>query len=215
MRNRVASDAHARWELLDGFGLTYGVTSVKLLVGLGNPGRRYERTRHNLGFMLLDHIADVRAIRVTDERSESLIGRGQLDQETVVLAKPQTYMNNSGLAVAALVKRFQVQAADLVVIYDDLDLPFGRLRIRCGGSAGGHRGIMSVLQHVADRGFVRLRVGIGRPSGGMDPVDYVLSRFLPEEQESMDGVLRKAGEAVDAIVLKGPVQAMEDFNRLQ
>ncbi len=188
---------------------------MKLLVGLGNPGRRYERTRHNLGFMLLDQIADARAIHVTDERSESLIGRGQWDQETLVLAKPQTYMNNSGLAVAALVKRFQIQAADLLVVYDDLDLPFGRLRIRCGGSAGGHRGIMSILQYVADREFVRLRVGIGRPPAGIDPVDFVLNRFSPEEQEPLDGVLRKAGEAVGAIVLKGPAQAMEDFNRLQ
>ena len=188
---------------------------MKLVVGLGNPGRRYGRTRHNLGFMLVDRIAGARGIGIGDERCESLIGRGQWERETLVLAKPQTYMNHSGLAAAALVRRFKVGGADLVVVYDDLDLPFGRLRIRCGGSAGGHRGMASILQHVADRDFVRLRIGIGRPPAGVDPVEYVLSRFPPEEQESLDGLLTRAAEAVESILLNGPVRAMEDFNRVQ
>ncbi len=187
---------------------------MKLVVGLGNPGRRYLRTRHNLGFLLLDRIAESRGIRIGDERCESLVGRGEWERESLVLAKPQTYMNNSGLAAAALLRRFRVRGADLVVVYDDLDLPFGRLRIRSGGSAGGHRGLGSILQHVADRDFVRLRIGIGRPPAGMDAVDHVLSRFSPEEQDSLDGVLAKAAEAVEAIVLEGPVRAMESFNRL-
>ncbi len=186
---------------------------MKLVLGLGNPGRRYTRTRHNLGFLLLDRIAEARGIRIGDERCESLVGRGEWEQESLVLAKPQTYMNNSGLAAAALLRRFRVRGADLVVAYDDLDLPFGRLRIRCGGSAGGHRGLASILQHVADRDFVRLRIGIGRPPEGFDAVDYVLSRFSPEEQDSLDGLLAKAAEAVEAIVLDGPVRAMESFNR--
>ena len=186
---------------------------MKLVLGLGNPGRRYTRTRHNLGFLLLDRIAEARGIRIGDERCESLVGRGEWEQESLVLAKPQTYMNNSGLAAAALLRRFRVRGADLVVVYDDLDLPFGRLRIRCGGSAGGHRGLASILQHVADRDFVRLRIGIGRPPEGFDAVDYVLSRFSPEEQDSLDGVLAKAAEAVEAIVLEGPVRAMESVNR--
>ncbi len=196
---------------------------MKLVVGLGNPGRRYTRTRHNLGFLLLDRIGEARGIRIGDERCESLVGRGERTWDPVasewwpplVLAKPQTYMNHSGVAAAALVKRFQARGADLVVAYDDLDLPFGRLRIRCGGSAGGHRGLASVLQHVADRDFVRLRIGIGRPPAGVDSVDYVLSRFSPEEQDALDGVLTRAEEALAAIVLKGPVRAMEDFNRVQ
>ena len=195
-------------------GLPYRVTSVKLVVGLGNPGRRYLRTRHNLGFLLLDRIAETRGIRIGDERCESLVGRGEWERESLVLAKPQTYMNNSGLAAAALLRRFRVRGADLVVVYDDLDLPFGRLRIRCGGSAGGHRGLASILQHVADRDFVRLRLGIGRPPAGMDAVDYVLSRFPDEQQDSLDGVLTRAAEALEAIVLEGPVRAMESFNRL-
>ena len=186
---------------------------MKLVVGLGNPGRRYERTRHNLGFLLLDRIAEARGIRIGDDRCESLVGRGEWERESLVLAKPQTYMNHSGLAAAALVKRFQVRGANLVVAFDDLDLPFGRLRIRCGGTAGGHRGLGSILQHVADRDFVRLRIGIGRPPAGEDAVDYVLSRFSPEEQDSLDDVLSRAVEAVEAIVLNGPARAMEDFNR--
>lgn len=196
---------------------------MKLVVGLGNPGRRYARTRHNLGFMLLDRIAEARGIRIGDDRCESLVGRGERQWDPVVaewwpplvLAEPQTYMNNSGLAVAALMKRYQTRGADLVVAYDDLDLPFGRLRIRCGGSAGGHRGLASILQYVADRDFVRLRIGIGRPPAGADAVDYVLSRFSPEEEGRLDDVLSKAAEAVEAIVLNGPVRAMEDFNRVQ
>ena len=183
-------------------------------MGLGNPGRRYLHTRHNLGFLLLDRVAETRGIRIGDERCESLVGRGEWEREPLVLAKPQTYMNNSGLAAAALLRRFRVRGADLVVVYDDLDLPFGRLRIRCGGSAGGHRGLASILQHVADRDFVRLRLGIGRPPAGMDAVDYVLSRFPDEQQDSLDGVLTRAAEALEAIVLEGPVRAMESFNRL-
>ena len=186
---------------------------MKLVVGLGNPGRRYARTRHNLGFLLLDRIAEVRGIRIGDDRCESLVGRGEWERESLVLAKPQTYMNNSGVAAAALLRRFRVRGADLVVAYDDLDLPFGRLRIRCGGSAGGHRGLASILQHVADRDFVRLRMGIGRPPAGVDPVEYVLSRFSAEEQQSLEEVLSRAEEALESIVLKGPVRAMEDFNR--
>ena len=186
---------------------------MKLVVGLGNPGRRYARTRHNLGFLLLDRIAEARGIRIGDDRCDSLVGRGVWERESLVLAKPQTYMNNSGVAAAALLRRFRVRGADLVVAYDDLDLPFGRLRIRCGGSAGGHRGLASILQHVADRDFVRLRMGIGRPPAGVDPVEYVLSRFPAEEQQSLEDVLSRAEEALEAIVLKGPVRAMEDFNR--
>ena len=186
---------------------------MKLVVGLGNPGRRYARTRHNLGFLLLDRIAEARGIRIGDDRCESLVGRGEWERESLVLAKPQTYMNNSGVAAAALLRRFRVRGADLVIAYDDLDLPFGRLRIRCGGSAGGHRGLASILQHVADRDFVRLRMGIGRPPAGVDPVEYVLSRFPAEEQQSLEDVLSRAEEALEAIVLKGPVRAMEDFNR--
>lgn len=197
--------------------------SAKLVMGLGNPGRRYARSRHNLGFLLIDRVADYSGVSVTRKTCESLVGQRQREWtpvtaewlEPLVLAKPQTYMNHSGVAAAALARRFGARGADLVVAYDDLDLPFGRLRIRCGGSAGGHRGLASVLHHLADRDFVRLRVGIGRPPAGVDAVDYVLSRFSSEELESLDGVLSRAAEAVEAIASKGPVWAMENFNRVQ
>ncbi len=197
--------------------------SAKLVMGLGNPGRRYARSRHNLGFLLIDRVADYSGVSVTRKTCESLVGQRQREWtpvtagwlEPLVLAKPQTYMNHSGVAAAALARRFGARGADMVVAYDDLDLPFGRLRIRCGGSAGGHRGLASVLHHLADRDFVRLRVGIGRPPAGVDAVDYVLSRFSPEEMESLDGVLSRAAEAVEAIASKGPVWAMENFNRVQ
>lgn len=200
--------------------------SAKLVMGLGNPGRRYARSRHNLGFLLIDRIADDSGVSVARETCESLVGQRQRQwdpaasgwREALALAKPQTYMNHSGVAAAALVKRFGARGSDLIVAYDDLDLPFGRLRIRCGGSAGGHRGLASVLHHLADREFVRLRVGIGRPPAGVDPVDYVLSRFSSEEWEELqelDGVLSRAAEAVEAIASKGPVWAMENFNRVQ
>lgn len=197
--------------------------SAKLVMGLGNPGRRYARSRHNLGFLLIDRVADYSGVSVARETCESLVGQRGREWtpvtaewlEPLVLAKPQTYMNHSGVAAAALARRFGARGADLVVAYDDLDLPFGRLRIRCGGSAGGHRGLASVLHHLADRDFVRLRVGIGRPPAGVDAVDYVLSRFSSEELESLDGVLSRAAEAVEAIASKGPVWAMENFNRVQ
>ena len=197
--------------------------SAKLVMGLGNPGRRYARSRHNLGFLLIDRVADYSGVPVTRETCESLVGQRGREWtpvtaewlEPLVLTKPQTYMNHSGVAAAALARRFGARGADLVVAYDDLDLPFGRLRIRCGGSAGGHRGLASVLHHLADRDFVRLRVGIGRPPAGVDAVDYVLSRFSSEELESLDGVLSRAAEAVEAIASKGPVWAMENFNRVQ
>lgn len=197
--------------------------SAKLVMGLGNPGRRYARSRHNLGFLLIDRVADYSGVPVTRKTCESLVGQRQREWtpvtaewlEPLVLAKPQTYMNHSGVAAAALARRFGARGADLVVAYDDLDLPFGRIRIRCGGSAGGHRGLASVLHHLADRDFVRLRVGIGRPPAGVDAVDYVLSRFSPEELESLDGVLSRAADAVEAIASKGPVWAMENFNRVQ
>ena len=200
--------------------------SAKVVMGLGNPGRRYERSRHNLGFLLIDRIADDSGMSVTKERCESLVGQREREwtpvaaegRDPLVLAKPQTYMNHSGVAAAALVKRFGARGSDLVVAYDDLDLPFGRLRIRCGGSAGGHRGLASVLHHLADRDFVRVRMGIGRPPAGVDAVEYVLSRFSSEEWEGLqerDGVLSRAAEAVEAIASKGPVWAMENFNRVR
>jgi peptidyl-tRNA hydrolase, PTH1 family len=188
---------------------------VKIVMGLGNPGRRYERTRHNLGFLVVDRIAKAEGIIVAVEDCQSLTGKWGSQGETVLMAKPQTFMNNSGEAAGCLLRRFRLSSADLVVIYDDLDLAFGRLRIRQRGSAAGHRGLRSILEHVADEGIVRVRVGIGRPAPGVDPTDHVLKPFAPEELNELDGIVSKACDAVRAILSKGPEWAMENFNKIQ
>lgn len=188
---------------------------MKLVVGLGNPGRRYERSRHNVGFRVVDRIASTGRVTSSEKACRSWIGVWKEDGEGVLLAKPQTYMNQSGEAVACLMNRFPVTAGELVVVYDDLDLPFGRLRIRKKGGAGGHRGLRSILDHLGTESFVRVRVGLGRPLEGMDPTEYVLSRFLPEEEERLGELLQVVGDAVVAIVKEGPDRAMERYNRIQ
>lgn len=184
-------------------------------MGLGNPGRRYERTRHNLGFLVLDRFARAEGVRLDREKCESLIGTSHAREEAVLLAKPQTFMNRSGQAAGCLVRQFRVPTSALVVVYDDLDLAFGRLRIRLRGSAGGHRGLRSILQHVADEGIVRIRVGIGRPPPGIDPVDYVLQPFAPDEAEVLDEILSRACDALGGVLDNGPEWAMDRFNRMQ
>lgn len=188
---------------------------MTIVMGLGNPGRRYERTRHNLGFWVVDRIARVEGISVAHEVCQSLTGRGFMLGGSVLIAKPQTFMNNSGEAAGCLLRKSRLSSAHLVVVYDDLDLSLGRLRIRQRGSAGGHRGLGSILQHVADEGMVRVRVGIGRPPSGVEPKDHVLKPFLPEELGEVEDGVSKACDAVRGILDKGPEWAMEHFNRSQ
>lgn len=188
---------------------------MKLVLGLGNPGRKYERTRHNLGFLVVDQLASGNRIAVNKRKYNSLIGDWQRDGEKVLLVKPQTYMNHSGGAVRNLFRYLPVAVKDLVVIHDDLDLPFGRIRIRQKGGAGGHRGVLSILEALGDQGFLRVRVGVGRPPQGMDPTDYLLQPFSPEEQVLLEGVVSKAAQAVETLLHKGPHRAMEAFNRTE
>ena len=188
---------------------------MKIVMGLGNPGRRYERTRHNIGFLVVDRIASAEGVSLTRENCQSFTGKGFLYGESVLIAKPQTFMNNSGEAAGCLLRRSRLSSAHLVVVYDDLDLPFGRLRIRQRGSAGGHRGLGSILQHVADEGMVRVRVGIGRPPPGVDPKDHVLKPFLAEELDELEDLVANACEAVRGTLDKGPQWAMEHFNRIK
>lgn len=187
---------------------------MKLIVGLGNPGARYEPTRHNLGFRIVDRLARANKISVDKVRCEALVGEGGLGEEKLVLAKPQTFMNRSGAAVESLLKEYGIGAEDLVVIYDDLDLPFGRIRIRPSGSAGGHRGVASIIESLAEGAkFNRVRVGIGRPPEGTDRVDFVLQPFNPEELSQLDAVVDRAAEAVVCLVRDGLKRAMELYNR--
>lgn len=188
---------------------------MKLIVGLGNPGKKYERTRHNLGFMVLDRLAEKHGVAIAKEKDQALVGEWHSGGEKVLLIKPQTFMNKSGDALARLVRYHPLEAEDLVVVHDDLDLPFGRLRIRQQGSAGGNRGMLSVLDALGDRPFVRLRIGIGRPPPGVDPADFVLRAFTPEEKPRLAEIVARAADATEAILDRGARAAMETYNRAE
>ena len=186
---------------------------MKLVVGLGNPGKKYERTRHNLGFLIVDYIARQDNVAVKRKLCGATVGEWSNQGERCLFVKPQTYMNRSGEPVKELLRRFHAAANDVVVVYDDLDLPFGRIRIRPKGSAGGHRGVLSIMEELAGASFNRVRVGIGRPPQGVDPVDYVLQPFNAEETAALGDVISKAGEAVMSLLGEGSQRAMERFNR--
>lgn len=186
---------------------------MKVVLGLGNPGKKYQQSRHNLGFWVVDRIASDNGISVQKRKYDSLIGEGHMGQEKILLVKPQTYMNCSGTAVKRLCRYLPVTAKDLVVIYDDLDLPFGRIRIRPGGGAGGHRGVESIVECVGEENFFRVRIGIGRPPAGIVPSDYVLGSFTAEEKAEIEQVIFRAAAAVRCLLEDGPRQAMEKYNR--
>ena len=187
---------------------------MKLIIGLGNPGRKYDRTRHNIGFRVVDDIAQKNGVAVKKRSCDSLVGELINVGETVLLAKPQTYMNLSGPAVKALLKSTRSSPENLVVIYDELDLPFGRIRVRQKGSAAGHRGAMSIMETLAGAPFYRVRVGIGRPPQGVEPADFVLQPFSPDEVEQLDAVVARAANAALCILQEGGDRAMEKFNRV-
>ncbi len=187
---------------------------MKLVVGLGNPGSQYARTRHNIGWMVLDRLADRAGWggRGRDRDAASSV-RGRHAGLDLVLAKPLTYMNDSGLAVRKLLARERAPLPDLLVVADDFALPFGRLRFREGGGAGGHNGLRSIIEELGTEKFGRLRVGIGEPS--RDAVDHVLSRFGPEEQLRLDELLDAAADAVEAWAREGTNKAANRFNAFQ
>ncbi|TYO96970.1 aminoacyl-tRNA hydrolase [Desulfallas thermosapovorans] len=186
---------------------------MKLVVGLGNPGPRYALTRHNAGFMAVDRLAKRLETPVDRIFFNSLVGQGVLAGEKIILAKPQTYMNLSGQAVVALLNWYKLAPADLIVIYDDLDLPPGRLRIRDRGSAGGHRGMASIISLLGTGDFIRVRIGIGRPPvPGPEVADWVLARPAPEDMEAICRVLETVPGVVEEIVRAGVVSAMNKFN---
>ena len=186
---------------------------MKLVVGLGNPGKRYEHTRHNLGFMIVDQIARQNRVTIKKKLCDALVGEWSNDGETVILVKPQTYMNRSEESVKALLDHFQSAPEDLIVVHDDLDLVFGRIRIRPTGGAGGHRGVLSIIESLAGDRFYRVRVGIGRPPDGVNAVDFVLEPFTPDEIDQLEEVVSRAAEAVVSLVRDGGQRAMEQFNR--
>ncbi|HEX2980670.1 MAG TPA: aminoacyl-tRNA hydrolase [Anaerolineaceae bacterium] len=184
-----------------------------IIVGLGNPGREYRGNRHNVGFMVVDRIAGEIGVSMTRLQQKALIAQGTFGGRRVILAKPQTFMNLSGQAVASLVKFYKTPLEQLIVIHDDLDLPLGTLRMRKNGSAGGQKGVLSTIERLGTQEFPRLRVGIGRPSGGIDPKDYVLHDFAPYEKATLDEVLDLAQAAVRTFIEKGLETAMNQYNR--
>ncbi len=168
-----------------------------IIAGLGNPGRAYEKTRHNVGFCVVDKLAAAYGISVTEEKYHALAGNGYIEGNRVLLLKPQTYMNESGLSVREAVDFYKADpASDLIVIVDDIDLPLGQLRIRRQGSAGGHKGLKSIISRLGTQQFARMRIGIGAKPPLMDLADHVLSHFPDEEWKIMDGSFSLAAEAV-------------------
>ncbi|MCX7831509.1 MAG: aminoacyl-tRNA hydrolase [Actinobacteria bacterium] len=184
-----------------------------LIVGLGNPGKDYELTRHNTGFLVADRIADRFRIRFEKEICSALIGKGKISDSEVLIAKPLTYMNRSGIAVKCLADHFSLSVEKIIVIYDDIDLPLGGLRIREKGGSGGHKGVASIIRELGTDEFIRIRIGIGRPqSAKVDIVEHVLSPFLPVEKEEIKATIEEAVDAVEWIIQKGVQSAMSKFN---
>ena len=193
---------------------------MKLIVGLGNPGRTYANNRHNVGFMCLNHFTRRHSIRLDKKQGKARIGSGEVAGNKVVVARPQTYMNLSGQAVSRLIKRFDIALDDLLIIHDDLDLPLGKIRIRPSGGSAGHKGIKSIITELGSQNFPRIRVGIGKPPIATssieiteaDIVDYVLSNFTPEEKQIITQVIPRAGEAILCLLTEGLTAAMNNYN---
>ena len=186
---------------------------MKVIVGIGNHGRRYQGTRHNVGFDVIDLVARKYNVRVSRRRFLSLTGQVQIGHETVHLLKPQTYVNETGQALRQALDWFKLVGADVLVVCDDVNLPLGCGRARRGGSSGGHGGLQSVIDQLGTEEFSRLRVGIGS-EGDVPRIDYVLSRFAPEEREIVEETSRLAAEVVDVWVVEGIEACMNRFNSI-
>lgn len=186
--------------------------SPLLLIGLGNPGRDYRANRHNVGFHVLDALAASLGTSFRRMQAKALVTEARLEGVRLILAKPQTYMNLAGQSVGSLARFFRLPAEQILVIYDDLDLPPGTLRLRPGGGTGGHRGMGSIVEHLGLDEFPRLRFGIGRPPGAMDPAAFVLQDFSRAEQELVAAAVDRAVECVRAYALEGVQAAMTRFN---
>ena len=183
-----------------------------IIVGLGNPGEKYVHTRHNVGFEVIDILADRIGIHVDEKKHKGLCGRGVLEGQKVVLVKPQTFMNLSGESVRAVADFYKVAADEIIVVYDDISLEPGRLRVRGKGSAGGHNGIKNIIAHLGTQEFPRVKGGIGEKPKGMDLADYVLSHFGRGEWEQMEEAFKEAADAVAVMISQGTEAAMNRFN---
>jgi len=182
------------------------------IVGLGNPGRRYENTRHNLGFITLDLLADNLGVKINKLKHKALTGETRIGAEKVMLVKPQTYMNSSGESVGSLIRYFNLPLENLIVVYDDIDIPLGTVRIRKSGSAGSHNGMKSVIYHTNDEGFPRVRIGVGNDRGRQPLIDFVTSGFNKSELDTIREAVIRAADAIEEIVINGVDSAMTKYN---
>lgn len=185
---------------------------MKVVIGLGNPGKKYDGTRHNVGFVALAEISRRQAAPRPKAKFDAEIAEVTVTAERVVLAAPQTYMNNSGRSVRQLVDFYQLQPSDLLVVCDDMNLPVGKIRLRRGGSAGGQKGLADILRHLGTEEVPRLRIGVSRPPDNRDAADYVLDRFSKAERATIDEMVTLAADAVDIWIARGIDAAMNKFN---
>ncbi len=186
---------------------------ARLIVGLGNPGPAYAGTRHNLGFVVCDRLAARGKGRWRSARFRAEVWTGQLDGLAVALLKPQTFVNESGLAVHAALRTYDLDPSGLIVVHDDLDLAFARIRVRPGGGSGGHNGMRSIIRTLGTDGVVRVKIGLGRPPADIDPADYVLGRFEPAERDPADQAVERAVRAVRALMTSNLESTMQQFNQ--
>lgn len=188
------------------------MTDPYLIIGLGNPGREYKDTRHNIGFMLIDHLAEKIGARGMKVQSKAIVTSGLFEETKLILAKPQTYMNLSGHSVQGLLHFYKIPLENLIVAHDDLDIPYGTIRIRPTGGPGGQRGMANTIELLGTKDFPRLRLGIGRPPGRMDAKDYVLQNFSKDELKLMPELLTRASDAALEFVKNGLNAAMNKYN---
>lgn len=186
---------------------------MKLVVGLGNPGVKYESTRHNAGFMVLQRFSELQGIPINQSLFNAETGKGKVNGETIILAEPQTFMNLSGIAVRRLCDYFKIDIEDLIVVHDDLDLPFQTIRLKAGGGHGGHKGLLSLMEHLGKSDFARIRFGIGKPPRKSMVEGYVLDHFSSEELASLDALTDKAAAALHDVVVSGIRMAMQQYNK--
>jgi len=185
---------------------------VSLVVGLGNPGNAYKRTRHNVGFMVVDQIAEDFSIALVKQKFDTVFGRGAVDGVEVVPAKPMAFMNRSGPQVQKIARYYRILSEDMLVVHDDIDLAFGRIKIKEKGGDGGHKGVRSIIDAFGGGDFVRLRMGVGRPEAGISAADYVLGKFTLQEKKVLHRIITEARDAVGTILCKGAKEGMNRFN---
>ena len=185
---------------------------MRLIVGLGNPGDSYYGTRHNIGFQVLDSLADEHHVSLTESKWQAKTTKCTVWGHQVILVKPETYMNESGRAVGQIASYYRVLPQDIIVLHDDLDLALARIKVVCSRGAGGHNGILSLISHLGNRDFVRIRLGIGRPDPSIPVKNFVLARFLPEEQDVIRKQMDTIQQVIRLILDKGPLLAMSMIN---